>query len=203
MWSAVAFGRIQSHVGRPGMGAERDGSVDRIQPAIVGRGCQGLLFLFGAGFPGQTRDVMATPEAYCRGQSERGVFHAGARFDQRFGDGQRVLVRRPFRLLLQAEEGHAQWSPAAAPLGLERRAAFDEQLRHGPAAMRHCRVERCFAGNPVGLNARHRRVKSKIQHQPHGCRVSRPREIGEQARVLGLHTSHQRWVRHGELARLG
>ena len=89
------------------------------------------------------------------------------------------------------------------PLGLERCTALDQQLHHRLAAMRGRDVERRFAGNPVGLDARHTGIKAEIQHQPHRCRVARAREIGEYAGVLGLHTSHDRWVRRCELTRLG
>ena len=112
------------------------------------------------------------------------VVDAGTSLDQRFGDGQRVLVRRPFRLLLQAKQDHRRAGSSRRPTGLERRAALD-QLRYGLAAMRRRDVERRFAGDQLGLLAPSG-IKAEIQHQPHCGRIARPREIGEHAQALGL-----------------
>ena len=45
--------------------------------------------------------------------------------------------------------------------------------------------------------------KAEIQHQPHGCRVTRAVAIGRHAGVSGLDAAHNRRVRRGKVTRLG
>ena len=191
--------RIQSQVRRIRIGAERDSSVDRVQPAIVGRGCQGFLFLFGAGFPGQPRVSLLRPRhtaavrespawstlapALISASAMGSVYSFGVHSDccSRQRKAARSGVRPPCR-----------FGSSGAP-----RSISSSVTGNWPCAAAD--MERCFAGNPVGLDACHPGVKSKIQHQPHGCGVSRRPQIRRAGQDSGIACVPLKWVRHGEL----